>query len=237
MYAGGGAAPNELGDISTRVGPKRAKIQSTLGQFVASPEQVAAFNRNMAMACITSCVPFNFFENKYLQAAAQGVGVKLCSRKVLATTLLDSIFDAVELGTVDSLAKLRYIDAASDGWRKKHCEMGAGLMNFCALRLTDALFWDALNCSDLRKDGLGIANLLEEQALAMTAGDPKRFVGFILDNTKANWTAMQILETRHTYWIMRGCIGHGLSLAMKDFTVFTRGAYFCSPPAKIPLIE
>lgn len=186
----------------------------------------------MAMACITSCVPFNFFENQYLQAAAQDVGVKLASRKVLSTTLLDDIFADVELGTAEALASLVYIDGSSDGWRKKACEQGAGLMNFCALRLVGALFWDAVNCSALRKDSVGIANLLEEKALAMTGGDPSRFAGWLLDNTKANWGAIKILDERHPDWINRGCIAHGLSLAMKDFTVFSQGAHRSCRPCR-----
>ena len=206
------------------VGPSRQKhqAQGSIKAFGASPAQQASFNRNMAMACITGCVPFNFFSNIYLQAAAADVGVKLISRKVLSSTLLDSIFEEVELGTATSLASLQFIDGSSDGWRKKACDQGAGLMNFCALTLVGALFWDAVNCSALRKDKVGIANLLEEKAIEMSGGDPKRFAGWILDNTKANWGAMMIMTERHPQWINRGCIAHGLSLAMKDFTKYER---------------
>jgi hypothetical protein len=34
---------------------------------------------------------------------------------------------------------------------------------------------------------------------------------------------MQLLQEDHPEWIMRGCLAHGLSLAMKDFTTFTKG--------------
>ena len=196
---------------------------NTMHTFAASAAQQKEFNRLLAKACITGCVPFNFMENEQLQAAAKVVGVKLPSRKTLAGPLLDSIFEEVQLGTVASMANMPYIDASSDGWRKKHCEQGAGLMNFVALGLEGALFWDAINCSALRKDATGIADILNEQANLMTDGKPERLAGFLLDNTKANWAAMKILQEEHPEWIMRGCIAHGLSLAMKDLTTFTRG--------------
>lgn len=34
---------------------------------------------------------------------------------------------------------------------------------------------------------------------------------------------MKLLAAKHPDWIMRGCIGHGLALAMKDFTQHTAG--------------
>jgi Protein of unknown function (DUF 659) len=202
---------------------KKSLTQAPIKSFAASAKQGAAFNRSMAMACITGCVPFTFFENAHFKAAAAGVGVTLPSRKVLSTTLLDSIFKDVQLGTASTLAELSFIDGASDGWRKKHCEQGAGLMNFCALGLAGAFFWDAINCSALRKDGAGIADLLEKQAIAMTDGAPTRFAGWLLDNTKANWAAIKLLNEKYPGWINRGCAAHSFSLTMKDLTSFTPG--------------
>jgi hypothetical protein len=191
--------------------------------FTVTPAQQAEYNRKMAMACITGCVPFSFFENEHFRDAASTIGITLPSRKSLATTVLDSIFKEVQLGTVEKLAATKFIDASSDGWRKKHCEQGSALMNFCALTPTGALFVEALNCSELRKDGAAIAGVLQKQAEVMCAGKTSRLAGWILDNTKANWSAMQLLQEDHPEWIMRGCLAHGLSLAMKDFTVFTKG--------------
>jgi hypothetical protein len=45
-------------------------------------------------------------------------------------------------------------------------------------------------------------------------------VGWVLDNTKANWHAMLALEADHHKWIMRGCFAHGIALLMKDFCKF-----------------
>jgi hypothetical protein len=202
-----------------------ASSSRSLSTFMSSAQQQEAFNRHMSMACITSCVPFTFFENEHFKAAAGVFGVKLPSRKVLSTTILDSIFEEVQESSAQSLAHLTFIDASSDGWRKKHCESGAALMNFCALTPTGALMFDALNCSDMRKDGEGIAALLEAKAKEMTDGNPVRLAGWVLDNTKANWSAMQQLQGQYPEWVMRGCLAHGLSLAMKDFTGFTKGVY------------
>jgi hypothetical protein len=98
-------------------------------------------------------------------------------------------------------------------------------MNFCALTPTGASMFDALNCSGMREDGEGIAALLGEQAKQMTDGNPVRLTGWVLDNTKANCSAMQQLQRQYPEWVMRGCFAHGLSLAMKDFTTFTKGVY------------
>ena len=43
----------------------------------------------------------------------------------------------------------------------------------------------------------------------------------MLDNTKTNCAAMNELQRKHPKWIMRGCIAHGLALAMKDFVKYT----------------
>lgn len=75
----------------------------------------------------------------------------------------------------------------------------------------------------MRKDSTGIAAMLETAAEQMSGGELGRISGWILDNTKANWGAMKILVEKHPQWIMRGCIAHGLALAMKDFTTFTIG--------------
>ena len=204
---------------------RKSSSNASLDGFCATPEQQADFNRHMAMACITACVPFSFFANEHVLKAAAVFGAKLASPKVLSTTLLDSIFKEVQVATSTNLDALSYIDGSSDGWRKKSCLLGAGLMNFCALTVTGALFWDAINCSTMRKDGEAIAALLDEQACLMTADNPARFAGWLLDNTKANWAAMGLLQEKYPDWIMRGCNAHGLSLAMKDFTVFTNGAH------------
>jgi hypothetical protein len=175
------------------------------------------------MACITGCIPFSFIENAHLIEAAKVIGVTLPSRNVLSTTVLEHAFQDVDTASSEVLSKLRCIDAASDGWRKRYCEQGGSLVNFCALTSTGALLRDVVNCSSMRKDADGIAQMLNNAAEAMSGGDFSHIAGLVLDNTKANWAAMKQLSALHPDWIMRGCIGHGLALAMKDFTTHTPG--------------
>jgi hypothetical protein len=112
------------------------------------------------------------------------------------------------------------VDASSDGWRKKFCEQGAALNNIVALLPDRAYFHDAINCSSMRKDSHAIQNFLMTAAGSIVGQDDvelERLVGWVLDNTKANWRAMLELQKQCPKWIMRGCFAHGLALLMKDF--------------------
>jgi hypothetical protein len=219
--SGSASAPKPA---SAQERPAAARQARTLSGLVATPKQQLDFNLHLTRALITGCVPLNFIENEDLKNAARAVGVTLPSRKVLSTTILDKIFADVQLGTADKLTALSYVDASSDGWRKKYCEQGAGLMNFVALTASGALFVDALNCSEQRKDASAIAAQLKAMAITMTSNQPHRLTGWLLDNTKANWAAMKELQTAFPKWIMRGCIAHSLALAMKDLTTYDAGA-------------
>jgi hypothetical protein len=64
-----------------------------------------------------------FFENEHFKAAADVLGVKLPSRKVLSIINLDSMSEEVQDASSQSLGHLTFIDASSDGWRKKHCKV------------------------------------------------------------------------------------------------------------------
>jgi hypothetical protein len=64
-----------------------------MNNFAASKDQLEAFVNNLVKAMATGCIPFTFVENEYLRRAASSVGVKLPSRKEVAGTLVDSIFE------------------------------------------------------------------------------------------------------------------------------------------------
>jgi hypothetical protein len=151
--------------------------------FTLLPAQQGEQIWKMAMECIMGCVPFSFFENEHFCDAASTIGITLQSRKILATTVLGSIF---KLGA-EKLAAAKFIDASSDGWRKRHCEQGSVLMNFYASTPTGALFVEALNCAYLRKYGAAIAGVFQKQAEVMCAGRITRLSGWILDNTMVHW--------------------------------------------------
>ena len=52
-----------------------------------------------------------------------------------------------------------------------------------------------------------------ELAMDVTSGNPERLVGVIMDNTKANLSALKQLQER---WLCLGCFAHGLALLIKD---------------------
>jgi hypothetical protein len=81
-----------------------------------------------------------------------------------------------------------------------------------------------INVASERKNAEGIAKVLEEQAERMTDRDTDKLVGWILDNTKANWEAMQLMQGRHPKWLLRGCLAHGLPTLVKNFSTHQKGA-------------
>jgi hypothetical protein len=81
-----------------------------------------------------------------------------------------------------------------------------------------ALLWDVRNCSEMRKDGPGIARLLFEMGTEIMGGPQhtSSFGGWTVDNTRSNMKALRLLEVQAREWINVGCIAHGTALAMKD---------------------
>jgi hypothetical protein len=116
---------------------------------------------------------------------------------------------------------------ASDGWRKKFCEQGAGLMNLTVNGDREALLFDVKDCSDTRKNAQGIATLLSEMGCEVMGGKERVpiFAGWTLVNTRTNRAAMALLEDEHPTWVCVGCAAHGVHLSMKDFCKhsFSRG--------------
>lgn len=110
-----------------------AAASSGISKFAASEQQQTAFIDSLVKAMATGCIPFNFMENQYLKDAAACVGVTLPSRKVVAGPLLDKIFEETQTFSTELVAGMDYPAGSSDGWRKKYCEGGAGLMNFVVL--------------------------------------------------------------------------------------------------------
>jgi hypothetical protein len=84
--------------------------------------------------------------------------------------------------------------------------------------------YDVRNCSDLRKNGEGIATLLEEVGVDIMGGEDKAegLAGWVIDNTRANMSAISILANQRPEWVNVGCTAHGVALAMKDFCNFSK---------------
>jgi hypothetical protein len=50
-----------------------------------------------------------------------------------------------------------------------------------------------------------------------------KLIGWILENTKANWSAMLLLQKKYPKWLLRGCLAHGLHASMKDIATYKKG--------------
>jgi hypothetical protein len=63
----------------------------------------------------------------------------------------------------------------------------------------------------LRKNGEGIATLLEEVGVDIMEGDDKAegLAGWVIDNTRANMSAISILANQRPEWVNVGCTAHG----------------------------
>lgn len=107
--------------------------QPTMAQFACSDVQAENFRVNMVKAMVTANIPFAFADNKYFHAACGNVGVEALSRKEVAGPYLDSICAEQQSFSRELIKTVDYLPGSSDGWRKKYCQGGAGLMNFTVL--------------------------------------------------------------------------------------------------------
>jgi hypothetical protein len=97
-------------------------------------------------------------------------------------------------------------------------------MNFTVMGNEGALLYDVRDCSDIRKNESGIANLLSQIGAEIMGGvqHSAGFAGWVIDNTRSNHAAIRSLQETQPEWVNVGCIAHGTALAMKDFCKFSR---------------
>jgi hypothetical protein len=101
--------------------------------FGCTHDQEQAFKQLFMKALVTSCISFNFVENGYLVKAFKVLGMSGLTRKEVSGPLLDQLAEEnAELASA-SLAEADFIAGSSDGWRKKTCEGGSGLMDFTVM--------------------------------------------------------------------------------------------------------
>jgi 6-phosphogluconate dehydrogenase (decarboxylating) len=68
-----------------------------------------------------------------------------------------------------------------------------------------AVFHDAVNVSAVRKHAPAIQQFLIDSSKALVGEadqDLERICGWVIDNKKANWSAMLELEKQYPKWIM-----------------------------------
>lgn len=207
----------------TRAGSSKQAQQGTLTSFVMAPHDQQRFIDHIVRAVITANILFNFMENEDLQAAARIAGVKLPGRKATSTVVLDRVVAEVEIANVEKLKIVKLFDASSDSWRKKFCDGGGAMQNFCVLLEYHAMQYDVMNVALERKNAEGIASILERMAAEMAGDEPDKLIGWLLDNTKANWSAMKQMQLRHPKWLLRGCLAHSMNVLIKDLCNFKPG--------------
>lgn len=142
------------------------------------------------------------------------------SRKLLSTRHIPQLAKEANISTRETIDQCDLVDATTDGWRKKFCEQGAPVNNGMALLPERALFHDAINVSEMRKNAEAIKQFLIGSKMSLMAdseGALDRFCAWVLENTKANWRAMIDLQEHYPQWIMRGCFAHGLEF-LKPFS-------------------
>jgi hypothetical protein len=66
------------------------------------------------------------------------------------------------------------------------------------------------------KDIPWIVDLHNDLANELTDNNPRKLLGAIMDNTKANCGAMDQLQEEHPYWVVLGCQSHAFNLLIKD---------------------
>lgn len=109
------------------------KPQASMANFALPEQSAEQFRVNIVKALVTGNVPFAFVENSFFKAACGCVGVEPISRKQVAGPYLDAIFAEEQSFSRELLDEVDYLPGASDGWRKKYCADGAGLMNFTVM--------------------------------------------------------------------------------------------------------
>jgi hypothetical protein len=112
---------------------KRQAVTSSMAQFAANARQKEAVIDGLVKAKSALGIPLTFMENRYLKEAAGALGIELPGRQALARPIQDRVFDESCCFTKDSMLNMDLPCGASDGWRKKHCEGGASLMNFTVM--------------------------------------------------------------------------------------------------------
>ncbi|GFR43148.1 hypothetical protein Agub_g4172, partial [Astrephomene gubernaculifera] len=143
------------------------------------------------MFFFTNNIALHLIENPHLVRACAALGVTLPSRKKLATLYLEEAYNSVKAATVawcrcaGNLAVL-----ATDGWRSRLAASGTPLLNVIKLLPTRAIFCKVIPASGVVKDADWITETHIQLANDVFDGQPDNWVGFLMDNTKANRKAM-----------------------------------------------
>ncbi|KAJ9505989.1 hypothetical protein QJQ45_016977, partial [Haematococcus lacustris] len=162
-----------------------------------------------------------YVDNPWLRDAFALAGIGMMSERSLLTSQLLLRYQEVQRKVAKQVAELEVTNTVamgvSDGYKNK---FGASLMDFSSL-LPDGgrIFHDVKDVSDLKKDAVGIKDLLQRWADELrSAGHPVPVIkGWIMDNTSTNKRALQLMEDDDPDTINMGCAGQELqALALAE---------------------
>ncbi|KAG5184696.1 hypothetical protein JKP88DRAFT_277082 [Tribonema minus] len=172
-------------------GPDLAKQARAFAAAVAAAEAAAA----AAAAAgdgeeeVESGVAFHLIEQEDLVAAFAALGADLPNRKALAGTMLNKEHDRV----------------SRDVWEA-----------IDALHLGGSYFVTTEPARGVCKNAEWIEELHMRWAKKVTRGNLDRLLGMVMDNTKANRKALDLMKQKHPTWLLLGCQAHALALLIKD---------------------
>lgn len=194
---------------------------SSLRHHVCDKVTTAKVLTLIALFFFTTYTPALRIENQHLIDAFALRGVKLPNRRKLVEELLPQCYDLKRGEMLLELSTHRgTYQIATDGWKRKAAEKGAPLINFVIL-LPDgrSKMWTVISAEGEKKDAAWIAKTCTEvyRNIQKHMGPGAVCTGFIMDNTKANLKAMELLEEDFPFMMCLGCAAHSLSLLMKDF--------------------
>ncbi|KAL6755276.1 hypothetical protein V8C86DRAFT_2681779 [Haematococcus lacustris] len=186
---------------------------------------VTEFWRRLHMWFIDAEIPFAKVDNPWLRDALNLAGIGMMSERSLLTSQLLLRYQEVQGKVAKQVAELEVTHTVamgvSDGYKNKYAQLGASLMDFSSL-LPDGgrIFHDVKDVSDLKKDAVGIKDLLQSWPDELrSAGHPVPAIkGWVMDNTSANKRAMQLMEDDDPEAINMGCAAHWFNLAAKDLS-------------------
>ncbi|KAL6762884.1 hypothetical protein V8C86DRAFT_2508587 [Haematococcus lacustris] len=172
------------------------------------------FWRRIHMWFIDAEIPFAKVDNPWLRDAFALVGIGMMSERSLLTSQLLLRYQEVQRKVAKQVAELEVTNTVamgvSDGYKNKYAQLGASLMDFSSL-LPDGgrIFHDVKDVSDLKKDAVGIKDLLQRWPDELrSAGHPVPVIkGWIMDNTSTNKRALQLMEDDDPDTINMGCAG------------------------------
>ncbi|KAL6756849.1 hypothetical protein V8C86DRAFT_2639896 [Haematococcus lacustris] len=171
---------------------------------------VTEFWRRLHMWFIDAEIPFAKVDNPWLRDALTLAGIGMMSERSLLTSQLLLRYQEVQGKVAKQVAELEVTHVSAKlgaNWNRCH---GASLMDFSSL-LPDGgrIFHDVKDVSDLKKDAVGIKDLLQSWPDELrSAGHPVPAIkGWVMDNTSANKRAMQLMEDDDPEAINMGCAG------------------------------